>query len=45
MAIIKLKNITKRYGEKSVLKDFSLIVNEGDYISITGASGKGKRQF
>ena len=30
MAIIKLKNITKRYGEKSVLKDFSLIVNEGD---------------
>ena len=42
MAIIKLKNITKRYGEKSVLKDFSLIVNEGDYISITGASGKGK---
>lgn len=42
MAIISLNNICKKYGDNTVLDNFSLMVDEGDYISITGASGKGK---
>lgn len=42
MGIINLSNITKRYGTNTVLDNFSLEVEEGDYISITGPSGKGK---
>lgn len=42
MEAILLKDITKKYGENIVLDKFSLIVEEGDYVSITGESGKGK---
>lgn len=42
MSIIELKNITKNYGNKKVLNKFSLKINEGEMIAITGASGKGK---
>lgn len=42
MSIVSLKNITKKYGDKYLFKDFSLDVNEGDFLSITGISGSGK---
>ena len=42
MSIIKLENINKSYSKKTVLKDFSLEVEPGEFIAITGASGKGK---
>lgn len=42
MAIIELKNICKCYGDHIILDEFSLTINEGDYVSITGPSGKGK---
>ncbi|HXS14706.1 MAG TPA: ABC transporter ATP-binding protein [Candidatus Saccharimonadales bacterium] len=45
-AIIELKNITKEYVSLDVvtrvLQGVSLIVNEGDFIAITGPSGSGK---
>lgn len=42
MSIIELKNIEKKYGEKKVLDNISLEINEGDLVAITGESGKGK---
>ena len=44
--IIEIKNICKSFGEKDnrtqVLKNVSLCVNKGDFISLMGASGSGK---
>lgn len=42
MSVIELKNVCKAYGGYRVLDRFSLKVEEGDYVSITGPSGKGK---
>lgn len=42
MEIIKLENIDKKMGDKEIFKDFSITVQEGDYVSITGPSGRGK---
>jgi putative bacteriocin export ABC transporter, lactococcin 972 group len=42
MAIVQLSEITKRYGEKVVLNKFSLKINSGDFIALTGESGRGK---
>ena len=42
MPIVSLKNINKSFKDKVILKDFSLDVEEGEFLSITGASGKGK---
>ena len=42
MQAITLKNISKKFGDKTVLDNFSLEVMQGDYVSITGESGKGK---
>ena len=48
--ILELKNIKKNYyigteNELSVLKDISLSVNKGEFISIVGPSGSGKSTF
>jgi ABC-type multidrug transport system fused ATPase/permease subunit len=39
---ISLNDIDFKYGKNSVLKDFDLQINEGDFIGISGLSGKGK---
>ena len=40
--ILKLNNIKKSYGQHIIFDSFNLVVNEGDYIVITGESGCGK---
>ena len=40
--MIKVSNIYKRFGELEVLRGVSLEVNEGEIVSIVGASGAGK---
>ncbi len=40
--IIQIKDLSKQYGSKVVLKNISLTVNEGDAIVIIGPSGTGK---
>ncbi len=40
--MIEFKNVTFSYGEKQVLKDFSLEIKEGEHICFFGESGKGK---
>lgn len=42
MEIIKLEKVNKSFGDKKVLSNFSLLINEGELIAITGSSGKGK---
>lgn len=42
MSLIELNNITKSYGDKTIFKDFSLKVEGGDFIALTGDSGCGK---
>ncbi|MCQ2480991.1 MAG: ABC transporter ATP-binding protein [Clostridia bacterium] len=42
MEILKAEKINKSFGEKHVLKDVSLSLNEGEIISLLGVSGSGK---
>jgi len=39
--VIDAKNINKSYGEKSLIKDFTLRIQRGDRIGIVGANGTG----
>lgn len=41
-AQIALENVEKSYGEKKVIKDFSLVAKKGDVIGIMAPSGAGK---
>ena len=39
---LNLEKIDFKYGDHVVLKDFSLYVKKGDFVGITGMSGRGK---
>ena len=41
-AILKVKNISKRFGKTEVLKDISFDLSAGEVLSIIGTSGSGK---
>lgn len=40
--ILRAENINKSFGEKKVLSDVSITLNEGEIISLLGVSGSGK---
>ncbi|MBN2282413.1 MAG: amino acid ABC transporter ATP-binding protein [Deltaproteobacteria bacterium] len=40
--VLRVENLTKRYGRKTVLKEASLSVNEGELKVLIGPSGGGK---
>lgn len=40
--IVKLENITKKFGDKTILKNISLDIYEGEFITFLGPSGCGK---
>lgn len=40
--MLELKNVTKKYGENTVLDDISLTIGKGQIVSILGPSGGGK---
>ncbi|HEV2561279.1 MAG TPA: ATP-binding cassette domain-containing protein [Rhizomicrobium sp.] len=40
--IIEARNISKSYGEKTVVKDFSIRIARGDRIGLVGENGSGK---
>lgn len=42
MADIILSNICKKFGDKTLFKDFSLKIEEGEFLAIMGESGAGK---
>ncbi len=41
-SLLKLQNISKQFGEKTVLKDINLEINTGEIVSLLGQSGSGK---
>ncbi|AAO36597.1 ABC transporter ATP-binding protein [Clostridium tetani] len=42
MSIVKMENITKKFGDKIILNNFSLDIQDGELLAVTGASGSGK---
>ena len=42
MALLELSNISYVVKDKSIIRDVSLSINEGDYLTIVGPSGSGK---
>ena len=42
MSLLELKNVSKIYGPLKALDDFSLQVEEGEWVAIMGPSGSGK---
>ena len=42
MALLEIKNITKRFGSDEVVSDISFSLNEGETLAIIGSSGSGK---
>jgi ABC-type polar amino acid transport system ATPase subunit len=40
--MIELRNLSKKFGERTILKNLSMRINEGETISIIGPSGAGK---
>jgi phosphonate transport system ATP-binding protein len=45
MAILKIKHLSKYYGENRALHDISFNATKGEFISIIGSSGSGKTTF
>jgi ATP-binding cassette subfamily F protein 3 len=42
MAILNINNLKKEYGIETVLKNFSLNVNQGESVALIGPNGSGK---
>ena len=40
--VAQLKHVSKRFGEKRIIEDFSTLIQRGDRIGIVGANGAGK---
>jgi len=43
--VIEAENVTKKYGDKVILKDISLLVERGSKIAFVGQNGQGKSTF
>ena len=41
-AVITAEHVTKRFGDRTIIKDFSLRIQRGDRIGMVGANGVGK---
>lgn len=41
-SVITAENVTKRYGERTIIRDFSLRIQRGDRIGLVGGNGNGK---
>lgn len=42
MHLLETKNITKRYGEREIIKGLSLVVKRGEIVGLLGPNGAGK---
>ena len=42
MKLLEIKNLSKSYGDKKVLKDINLVIEPGKIIGLLGKNGTGK---
>jgi len=42
MTKLLIKNLTKKFGDFTAVDDFSISINEGDFVALVGPSGCGK---
>ena len=42
MSVIEYRHVSMAYGEKTIIPDFSLAVEKGEFVTIIGSSGCGK---
>ncbi len=45
MSFVSVRNVWQKYGDRSILERVNVSVDEGEFISIVGASGCGKSTF
>ena len=45
MSFLSVKNVWKSYGDNQVLEQLNLTVEQGEFVSMVGASGCGKSTF
>ena len=45
MQTLRIENLTKTYGDKTLFQDASFIINEHDRIGLIGTNGSGKTTF
>lgn len=43
--VVEAENVTKKYGDKTILKDIGLLVERGSKIAFVGQNGQGKSTF
>lgn len=43
--MLEIKNLTKRFGNKTVIDDLSMTVKDNEIMAIVGPSGAGKRCY
>ena len=43
--VVEAENVTKAYGDKTILKDINLLVERGSKIAFVGQNGQGKSTF
>ncbi|MBS1239954.1 MAG: transporter ATP-binding protein [Proteobacteria bacterium] len=41
-SVISAEHVTKRFGERTIIRDFTLRIQRGDRIGVVGANGTGK---
>ena len=43
MALLKAEHITKIYGQRTIIKDINIELNQGELVCLLGVSGSGRR--
>ncbi|MCQ2772987.1 MAG: ATP-binding cassette domain-containing protein, partial [Bacilli bacterium] len=45
MSILTVKNVSHSFGGRTILKNVSFALNEGEHIGLIGPNGEGKSTF